>query len=64
MVIADTDNGTKFDNTIARPDTELTAAWLGIKKKKTAAAIIRVAPVITNSSFTAFIYYLLSCFCL
>ena len=33
MVMADTDKGIKFDSTMARPDTELTAAWLGIRKK-------------------------------
>lgn len=61
-MIADTVSGIKFDNTIARPDTELTAAWLGIKKKNTAAAIIRVAIVITNNSrIVFFISYNVSC---
>ena len=52
---------------MARPDTELTAAWLGIRKKKTAAAVIRVAIVITTSSCTVFLIFstasrLLLCF--
>lgn len=58
--MADTDSGTKFYSTIARPDTELTAAWLGIRKKKTAAAIISVAAVITNISRTVFIIFISS----
>ena len=33
MVTADTDKGTRFDSTIANPDIELTAAWLGTRKK-------------------------------
>ena len=48
----------KLDSTIARPDTELTAAWLGIRKKNTAAAMISVAiAIMSNSRIVFFIFY-------
>ena len=52
-VISDTANGIRFDNTIARPEILLTAAWLGTKKKNTAHAIIKIATVNIKISFTS-----------
>ena len=34
MVIADNGKGTKFDNTIPRPEILLTEVWLGTRKNK------------------------------
>ena len=45
MVSADTGSGAKLDSTMARPEMLLTEAWLGIKKKKTAAATMATPPV-------------------
>ena len=51
-VISETVSGITFDKTIAKPEILLTAAWLGIKKKKTAAAIMATAAVKMMISFT------------
>ena len=51
MVMAETGRGTKLESTIARPEILLTDAWLGIKKKNTAAAIIPTATVRIPASF-------------
>ena len=51
-VISDTVSGITFDKTIAKPEILLTAAWLGIKKKKTAAAMMATAAVKMMISFT------------
>ncbi len=45
IVIADSGSGTKLDSTIPRPEMLLTDAWLGARKKNTAAAMMATAPV-------------------
>lgn len=45
IVIADMESGAKLESIIARPEILLTEAWLGIKKKYTAAAMIATARV-------------------
>ena len=51
MVMAETFNGKKFSSTMARPEILPTVTVLGIMKKKTAAATIRVAKVMIRKSF-------------
>ena len=51
MVIIETDNGMKLAKTIAKPAILLTDAWLGMRKKKTAAEIMDVASVRIIISF-------------
>ena len=58
MVISDTENGTKFASTIARPEMELTAAWLGTRKKNTATAITKVAKVMLAVSQIIFLIFI------
>ena len=51
MVIADRGRGMKLVRTIPRPDMLLTDAWLGTRKKNTAAAMIATAAVRIRVSF-------------
>ena len=51
IVITDSGRGTKLDNTMPRPEMLLTDAWLGTRKKYTAAAIIATAAVRMTASF-------------
>jgi hypothetical protein len=50
IVIAETENGIKLVSTMAKPEILLTAAWLGIRKKNTAAPMIMLATVRIKSS--------------
>lgn len=54
MVIAEIGNGTKLDNTIDKPAILLTEAWLGIRKKNTAAETIATPTVKIIPSFSQF----------
>ena len=56
IVIADSGSGIKLDSTIPRPEILLTDAWLGTRKKYTAAAIIATAAVRIVVSFASSVY--------
>lgn len=56
IVIADSGSGIKLDSTIPRPEILLTDAWLGTRKKYTAAAIIATAAVRIAVSFASSVY--------
>ena len=51
IVIADSGIGIKFERTIPRPEILLTDAWLGTRKKKTAAAMTAIATVKIRDQF-------------
>ena len=55
MVIADSGSGTKFERIIPSPEILLTDAWLGTRKKWTAAEMISSATVRISVSFTRFL---------
>ena len=52
IVMADSGNGTKFASTMPKPEILLTDAWLGTRKKYTAAAMMATPPVRMAASFT------------
>ena len=58
-VISDTVKGIKLDNTIDNPEILLTAAWLGIKKKNTAAAMMATASVKIINSFNSSCFFII-----
>ena len=58
-VISDTVKGIKLDNTIDNPEILLTAAWLGIKKKNTAAAMMATASVKIIISFKSSCFFII-----
>ena len=51
--------GIKLDNTIDNPEILLTAAWLGIKKKNTAAAMMATASVKIINSFNSSCFFII-----
>ena len=66
IVIADNGSGIKFTRMIPRPEILLTDAWLGTRKKNTAAAMIASAAVRIRVSLSRertstdfFLFYLL-----